>query len=47
VADNKSKKKATNVHERLQSSLLKFRENLDKINEQTGKSERKDDEKSK
>ena len=35
MADDKTKKKAVNAHERLQSSLSKFRENMAKIREVT------------
>ncbi len=35
MADDKTKKKSVNAHERLQSSLSKFRENMAKIREVT------------
>lgn len=34
-ADDKSKKKAVNVHERLSNSLSKFKQNMEKIREIT------------
>lgn len=35
MADDKSKQKAVNVHERLSSSLTKFKQNMEKIREVT------------